>query len=76
MDKVYLLYHIHEMDNDDEDVKLIGVYSSLSNAEEALLRVAHAPGFRENPEGFQIHAYKLDKDSWTEGFVTVENDAD
>ncbi len=76
MDKVTLLYHIHKMDNDDEDVKLIGVYSSFLNAEEALLRVVNAPGFRENPEGFQLHEYKLDKDDWTEGFIVVKNDAD
>jgi len=66
MDRVFLLWHEH-----DDDGKLIGVYSSEENAIAARGRVTDKPGFVEVPEGFTIDAYELDKDHWTEGYVTA-----
>ena len=68
--EVYLLWHAHDLE-EEVDVKLLGVYSSQQNAEEAKLRVSDKPGFRERPEGFHIDRYKIDQDCWTEGFVTI-----
>lgn len=78
--KVYILHHIHPV-GDEEDVKLIGVYSTEETARAAVHRLASLPGFVDSPrlqtgyeetvDGFQISAYDLDKDHWTEGFVTV-----
>ena len=71
MDVVYVLQHVHETPNgDDEDVKMIGVYSSEQKAQEAIARVVKAPGFREHPDGFHIDAYEVDRDNWTEGFTS------
>ena len=67
---LYSLHHVHEFGDGDEDVKLIGIYSSKENAEAAIERVRNQPGFREHPGGFQISRCILDKDYWTEGFVT------
>ncbi|WP_443946597.1 hypothetical protein ACJVDH_05680 [Pedobacter sp. AW1-32] len=69
---VYLLWHTHVNENleDGEDVKLIGAYSTREKAEEALSRSIRLEGFKDFPEGFEISAYKLDKDEWTSGFVT------
>jgi hypothetical protein len=72
MDKVHVLHHVNEKLPGEEDVKLIGVYSSRAKAEEAIRRLALQPGFREAIEGFEITTYQLDKDNWTEGFVTVK----
>jgi hypothetical protein len=30
------------------------------------------PGFRDCPEGFQIFDNVLDRDGWTEGFISFE----
>jgi hypothetical protein len=80
MDKVYVLMHVHNFDDDREDVKLIGVYSSRKAAEEAINRLKDKPGFCDSPEirdpdrifdsGFDITEHKIDQDNWTEGYVT------
>lgn len=52
-----------------DDVKLLGVYSSEAAA---LARVESArllPGFRDEPDCFQIVPYTVDRHEWTEGFV-------
>lgn len=69
--QVYLLWHVHELDADQDDWKLIGVYTSEQKAQEAKARATRLPGFRDVPEGFTIASYSLDADNWPEGFVTL-----
>jgi hypothetical protein len=71
MDTVYVVLHVHEIADGAEDTKLIGVYESHAAATEAVSRLRKQPGFKDHPEGFTIDAYELNKDHWTEGFVTV-----
>lgn len=71
---VFLLWHIHEFSNGEEDAKLIGAYSSLEKAEQAKQRALVLPGFQEVPAGFVIDKYTLDRDNWTEGYITITND--
>jgi hypothetical protein len=68
---VHLLQHVAREGQDDEDVKLLGVYSSPERAEAALDRARLLPGFRDHPDGFQVEGYELDRTEWPEGFVTV-----
>lgn len=53
-----------------EDIKLIGTYSSMANAEAAQLRAALLEGFKDSIEGFEISSNIIDKDEWTSGFIT------
>ena len=82
MKTVFVLQHVHLLPAGQEDIKLIGVYSSSKTAQAAIERVRGQPGFREHPQiidpvtdddesGFYIEQYELDKDHWLEGFVTV-----
>jgi len=71
MDSVYLLWHSHELDDGHDEVKLIGVYKSETDAHAAMERVGDKPGFRDLPDGFEIVEYPLNVDNWTEGYVTV-----
>ena len=71
MTTVYVLHHVVREFEDDEDAKLIGVYSTEDEARAAIARLANQPGFSEHPAGFQIDPYPLDKDHWAEGFVTI-----
>jgi hypothetical protein len=73
---VYLLWHVRVDDQYADDAKLIGAYRSRESADPAVLRVKGQPGFRDHPEGFEVSAYPLDKDHWTEGFVTLCDDED
>lgn len=69
---VYLLWHTHfnEKLPGGEDIKLIGVYTSKENAEEAQSRAEQLEGFKDHPKGFEISCNELNKDEWTSGFVT------
>ncbi|MFG2577057.1 hypothetical protein [Streptomyces sp. NPDC048481] len=59
--------HIDEQDGDD--VKLLGVYSTRGKAEERRRRARLVPGFAEEPDCFVIDAYTIDEDEWSGGFV-------
>ena len=68
--EVFIVHHVHFI-NDCEEVFLIGVYSTYAYAELAIKRLAQKPGFCDEPEGFEISAYTLDRDHWVDGYVTV-----
>ena len=68
---VFLVEHAYTTDGGGEETKTIGVYSTREAAEQAIGRLRMQPGFSERPDGFNIDAYNLDQDGWSEGFVTV-----
>lgn len=69
MKTVFILQHVSkEMAN--ENVKLIGVYSSLQEAEAAIERLKSKPGFLNATTDFHIDKYEINKDHWAEGFVS------
>ncbi|CDO59544.1 hypothetical protein BN1012_Phect1330 [Candidatus Phaeomarinobacter ectocarpi] len=47
------------------------MYSSREAAEAAKTRLLLQPGFKDHPDGFMIDTPEIDKDQWTEGFITV-----
>ena len=76
---VFVLQHLRS-DEDSEDLKLIGVYSSRVAAEAAVERKRKVPGFSSFPRivnastdeqesGFYIDEMEIDRDYWSEGFV-------
>lgn len=72
MQTVFVLQHVHLMDDDVEDAKFIGVYSSRENAQAAVERLGRAPGFSSARDGFHIDEYRIDQDQWAEGYVTLK----
>ena len=71
MPSVFVLQHMHLTEDDVEDVKLIGVYSSREKAQNAATCLGHAPGFSDAPDGFHIDEYRVDQDQWVEGLGYV-----
>lgn len=71
MASVFVLQHVHSQEDDIEDVKLIGVYSSREKAQEAVTRMGGLPGFADAPDGFHIDEYRVDQAHWEEGYVVV-----
>ena len=55
---------------EEEDEKIIGIYSSEVAADEAIARARRLEGFREEPDCFIVNEFKVDEDKWTDGFVT------
>ena len=72
MKHVFMLWHTHGKDDDEreENTKLIGVYSSESEAQAAIARKLQYPGFREEPDGFEVEEVELNRDQWSEGYIT------
>jgi hypothetical protein len=68
--EVYILQHVHEAPNGEEDVKLIGVYSSEAAAQDAIGRLSMKPGFSDHPESFHVGRYEVDRDQWIDGFIS------
>lgn len=79
---VFVLQHCHTNEWDDDDAKLIGVYSSRLEAERAVERLRTMPGFvdyprvvdprkDEDPNGFYISEFELDQDEWRQGFISA-----
>lgn len=66
---VFLVHHVRALADGADDVKLIGVYSTLDRAWAAVARLRPQPGFRDAPDGFHVDEYQLDTDHWTEGYV-------
>ena len=54
-----------------DDAKLLGCYSSLERAEARIAAAVAWPGFREEPDCFDISRMVVDHDYWEEGFVTI-----
>ena len=69
--QVYLLWHVHEAANAEDDEKLIGVYATEVDAMSAVNRLRQKPGFKDFPQGFQIVKYIINRDGWTEGFISA-----
>ena len=70
----FLVVHVHEFDNGEEDLKIIGLYRSEERARAAVVQARTLPGFSDTPDSFGITPYTLDQDGWTEGFATVVPD--
>ncbi len=72
MTTLYLVRHFdQETDDDDDKEKVIGVYSTLDLAKQAIERLRDKPGFRDYPERWLICHETLNKDWWEEGFATA-----
>lgn len=68
--KIYLLWHSHLQETGEQDVKLLGVYSTEARARGRASAARELPGFRDAPDGFEVSEYEVDRDAWTEGFAT------
>jgi hypothetical protein len=71
MKTVFLLQHAYEPTPDtEEQIKVIGVYATKGEAEDAIGRLSKQPGFCDFPEHFEIGEFELGQDHWEEGFRT------
>ena len=68
MKSAFVVQHLRKKDEDNEDVKMIGIFSNRENANIAIQKLKLQPGFRDHLDGFSIDEYELDKAEWSEGF--------
>ena len=58
-------------EEDGDDLKILGVYSSQARAQERIQRAGALPGFRDEPDCFFVSHYTVDRDEWNDGFTSV-----
>jgi len=66
--KVYLVQHVAKHSSDEEDVKIIGIYGSIEEAELVINQLMNTSGFSKFKKGFCIDEYELGRTFWLEGF--------
>ena len=73
---VFSLYHMYEYgeNNEFDDTKNLGIYSSKELAEEAIKRYSILPGFKKYPlDCFYVDKITVDADTgWADGFVSSD----
>ena len=72
MENVYLVQHVSDVNGEYEDVKLIGIFSSRTTANQAIKELKTKPGFEDTKDGFSIEAIELDHVEWKDGYVIVD----
>ncbi len=68
MKKVLVLQHVRVKDADNEDIKMIGVFSTQAIVNACIRDLEIQPGFKDHSGGFSVEGYELDKAEWKEGF--------
>lgn len=63
------------IDEEYDNIKVIGVYSRGSAASSAIERARLREGFRDEPDCFVTSRFTLDEDHWTDGFVTIPEES-
>lgn len=82
MKSAFLLQHLHVISDDNECVKIIGLYATKEDAVCAIERLSSVPGFKDYPKpinpleddegsGFYIDEYEIGKVHWADGYVTA-----
>jgi len=70
LNKVYMLLHIHLMEDRREDAKNLGIYSSKKKVFEEIKKYKTLAGFKDHPRGFHVYEYEIDKNLCEDDFIT------
>lgn len=67
---VFILTHTREAEDEDDiqDTKIIGVYKTHDDANNAMNELSTKTGFIKYPNGFNIGEYPLNLTHWETGF--------
>ena len=75
MQKVYVLWHSHELKDDlgpHDEIKMIGIFSTEQRAHAAIVQLKDQEGFRDDPVScFEICEQVVDRIGWKDGFYTA-----
>jgi hypothetical protein len=72
MKTVFVVTHEYFWCNHDV-LKIVGVYATRAEAEDAVSRTRLLPGFCDWPDDFSVDEYELGQDTETAGFATMVN---
>lgn len=72
LEKLYLLYYVCEFEDGHDDVRILGVFSSIGKAKKALAEIIKISELRKVKKNFVIDEDKIKLLDWEEGFITVD----
>ncbi len=67
----YELWHLRVDDEGRDYDKMLGVYSTEEKADQGLMLLRDKPGFRDNPDGFEVLDGTMNHTGMIDGFITV-----
>ena len=67
----YALLHVRDFNKRAASQKLIGIYSSTDEANAAIKRTIHQPGFRKTPDNYIIEPLKVGETRLRDGFKVI-----
>ena len=77
LSEVYCLTHFYETEKEDEEeVRYIGVYSTIDNVKAAIDLLKTKPGFESHPNDYNYDKFELNKTEWSEGFISWDEALD
>ncbi|MBB6371597.1 hypothetical protein [Chryseobacterium shigense] len=65
---IFNISHVYTVDSFKDDERIIGSFSNLDKAQQALELLKGNSGFKEHPENFIIDEIQLNELLWTSGF--------
>ena len=74
MDSVFLPWYVRAPDSAEENEFFIGACSTEEHAQAAMERLKYKPGFVDAPHLFQMCPYAINRDHWTEGFISPQTE--
>ena len=63
-------------EEDGDNLKILGVYSTGQLTQERIARARLAPGFADEPDCFMTDRHVMDRDMWEGGFVSIPHGDD
>jgi len=61
-------------EEDGDNLKILGVYSTEQRALDRIDRARSFPGFADEPDCFMTSRYVVDQDQWDDGFISIPYD--
>ncbi len=71
MKYLYILCHLNKK---NEDIKTIGKFTSLEKAKNVIEEYKQYKGFKDNPDGFFIDKYEINKLYWQDGYFKKQKE--
>ena len=72
--QVFVVQHVRGIDGASSDVKLVGVYASEEDANNAVVALTNQPGFGGHKDCFTVDPYELGSTHWRESFVATSHE--
>ncbi len=68
------LYEIYHLNKKNDDLKIVGRFTSLKEVKKIIEEYKQYEGFKDNPNGFFIDKYEINKLCWQDGYFKKQKE--